>query len=190
MEITNSFGLIPQRSVVQIYPLLLNRAARPTDCRLVSSGEANRECSQTTRRAKGFLEAEIENDFQEKCRRGAKFAAHTAFFSYTRRDKLFIAFEAVREYVESCDAVVLIGAILTDFSTGAFTAHLDPENTIDIRHHRTQVGTKVYPNVEMKDVLAELARRVEKRNQKPPVQPGSLGPVKGAGSDPITADAL
>jgi indolepyruvate decarboxylase len=35
--------------------------------------------------------------------------------------------EAVREYVESCDAVVLIGAILTDFSTGAFTAHLDPE---------------------------------------------------------------
>ena len=36
----------------------------------------------------------------------------------------------------------------------------------------------------------ELARRVEKRNQKPPLQPGSLGPVKGAGSDPITADAL
>jgi len=98
--------------------------------------------------------------------------------------------EAVREYVESCDAVVLIGAILTDFSTGAFTAHLDPEKTIDIRHHRTHVGTKVYPNVEMKDVLGELARRVEKRNQKPPVQPGSLGPVKGAGSDPINADAL
>jgi hypothetical protein len=24
-------------------------------------------------------EAEIENDFQEKCRKGAKFAAHTAF---------------------------------------------------------------------------------------------------------------
>src|SRR4029077_2816742 len=98
--------------------------------------------------------------------------------------------EAVREYVESCDAIVLIGAILTDFSTGAFTAHLDPEKTIDIRHHHTQVGTKVYPNVEMKDVLAELARRVKNRNQKPPFQPGSLGPVKGAGSDPITADAL
>jgi indolepyruvate decarboxylase len=98
--------------------------------------------------------------------------------------------EAVREYVESCDVVVLIGAVLTDFSTGAFTANLDPEKTIDIRHHRTQVGTKVYPNVEMKDVLAELARRVEQRNQKRPVQPGSLGPVKGAGSDPITADAL
>jgi hypothetical protein len=33
----------------------------------------------TTRRAKEFGEAEIENDFQEKCRKGAKFAAHTAF---------------------------------------------------------------------------------------------------------------
>jgi len=33
----------------------------------------------TTRRAKEFREAEIENDFQEKCRKGAKFAAHTAF---------------------------------------------------------------------------------------------------------------
>jgi indolepyruvate decarboxylase len=98
--------------------------------------------------------------------------------------------ETVREYVESCDAVVLIGAILTDFSSGDFTAHLDPEKTIDIRHHHTEVGTNVYPNVEMKDVLDGLARRVEKRNQKRPVQPVSLGPVKGAGSDPITADAL
>jgi indolepyruvate decarboxylase len=98
--------------------------------------------------------------------------------------------EAVREFVESCDRVVLIGSIFSDFNTGAFTFHLDPEKTIDIRHHRTHVGTKVYPNVEMKDVLAELARRVTKRNQKPPLQAGSLGPVKGAGSDLITADAL
>jgi indolepyruvate decarboxylase len=73
--------------------------------------------------------------------------------------------EAVREFVEACDSVVLIGAILSDFNTGAFTSHLDPEKTIDIRHHRTRVGTKVYPNVEMKDVLNELARRVTKRNQ-------------------------
>jgi indolepyruvate decarboxylase len=98
--------------------------------------------------------------------------------------------DAVREFVESCDRVVLIGSLFSDFSTGAFTFHLDPERTIDIRHHRTHVGAKVYPNVEMKDALAELARRVTKRNQEPPLQAGSLGPVKGAGSDPITADAL
>ena len=98
--------------------------------------------------------------------------------------------DSVREFVESCDTVVLIGTILSDFNTGAFTSHLDPEKTIDIRHHRTHVGKKVYPNVEMKDVLTELARRVTKRNQRPSLQPGSLGPVKGAGSAPITVDAL
>src|SRR6201987_5729805 len=96
---------------------------------------------------------------------------------------------AVREFVESCDQVVLIGTILSDFNTGAFTARLDPEKTIDIRHHLTQVGTKAYPSVEMKDFLIELARRVTKRNQRPSIQPDSLGPVRGADSDPITADA-
>jgi indolepyruvate decarboxylase len=98
--------------------------------------------------------------------------------------------ESVREFVESCDCVVLVGAICSDFNTGAFTSNLEQERTIDIRHHRTRVGTKVYPNVEMKDVLAGLTRRVTKRNQKPPLRPGSLEPVKGAGKDSITADAL
>jgi hypothetical protein len=31
------------------------------------------------RRAKQFQEAEIENDFQQKCRKGSQFAAYTAF---------------------------------------------------------------------------------------------------------------
>jgi len=98
--------------------------------------------------------------------------------------------EAVREFVESCEYVVMIGAILSDFNTGAFTSNLDPEKTINIRHRSTHVGTKVYPNVEMKDILAELTRRVMKRNHRAPIQPTSFGPIKGAGSDPITVDAL
>jgi indolepyruvate decarboxylase len=52
------------------------------------------------------------------------------------------------------------------------------------------VGSKVYPNVEMKDVLEEVSRRVTKRREKAPLRPVSLGPVKGSGNDPITADAL
>jgi hypothetical protein len=39
---------------------------------------ANRQRSQTEEPSRSE-EAEIENDFQKKCRRGAKFAAHTAF---------------------------------------------------------------------------------------------------------------
>ena len=61
--------------------------------------------------------------------------------------------ESVRSFVESCDRVLIIGAIMTDFNTGAFTARLDPQKTINTRHHRTQVGSEVYPNVEMKDIL-------------------------------------
>jgi indolepyruvate decarboxylase len=98
--------------------------------------------------------------------------------------------EAVREFVESCDCVMLIGAMLSDFNTGAFTSHLDRERTVDIRHHSLRVGSKVYPNVEMKDILAELTRRVTKRHQELLIRPASLGPIKGAGSDPITVEAL
>jgi indolepyruvate decarboxylase len=98
--------------------------------------------------------------------------------------------ESVRGFVESCDCVLAIGAMMTDVNTGAFTACLDPEKTIDIRHHRALVGSKVYPNVEMKDILTELTRRVIKRSGKSPIQPVSLGSVVGSGSDPITAEAL
>jgi hypothetical protein len=59
-------------------PLLFNHPAKLTDCRLVSGREANLERSQTEEPCT-FEETEIENDFQKKCRKGAKFAAHTAF---------------------------------------------------------------------------------------------------------------
>jgi indolepyruvate decarboxylase len=98
--------------------------------------------------------------------------------------------ESVRAFVESSDLVVNIGAMMTDMSTGGFTAYLNPEKTINIRHHLTQVGSKVYPNVEMKDVLTELTRRVKKRSEKSPIKPVSLGAKVGSGSDAITVEAL
>jgi indolepyruvate decarboxylase len=98
--------------------------------------------------------------------------------------------EDVRKFVESCDRVLMIGSIFSDFNTGAFTSHIDLERLIDIRHHSSSVGSKIYPNVEMKDVLVALAKHVTKRSQNPPLQPTSLGPVKGSGSDSITVDAL
>jgi indolepyruvate decarboxylase len=97
--------------------------------------------------------------------------------------------ETVRELVESADCVVIVGALMTDFNTGAFTAHLDPEKTIDIRHHHIQVRAKVYPNVEMKDILAELTVRVTKREIRPAIRPLSLGDAVGANNDPITVEA-
>jgi indolepyruvate decarboxylase len=98
--------------------------------------------------------------------------------------------ESVRTFVESCDLVLNIGAIMSDFGTGAFTANLNPEKTLHIQHHHAQVGAKVFPGVEMKDLLAELAQRTTERTAKAPIQPGSLGVPAGRGNDPITAEAL
>jgi TPP-dependent 2-oxoacid decarboxylase len=76
--------------------------------------------------------------------------------------------EDVRAFVESCDQVITIGTLMTDFNTGAFTARLDPMKTIEIGHHHTRVGSQAYPNVEMADILTDLAGRVTRRNGKPP----------------------
>ncbi|HTF47950.1 MAG TPA: thiamine pyrophosphate-binding protein, partial [Pseudonocardia sp.] len=98
--------------------------------------------------------------------------------------------EDVREFVESCDRVLAIGTLMTDFNSGAFTACLDPVKTIEIGHHHSRVGSRTYPNVEMADLLTELAGRVARQNRKAPVKPGSLGPAVGSDNDEITAEAL
>jgi indolepyruvate decarboxylase len=98
--------------------------------------------------------------------------------------------EPVRAFVESCDVVVMIAAMLTDGNTAGFTARLDPDKTITIGHHRTTVGGKVYRDVEMADILAQLSGRTTKRAQRPAFTTGTLGPIVSGGEDPITADAL
>jgi indolepyruvate decarboxylase len=98
--------------------------------------------------------------------------------------------ESVRSFVASCDVVLAIGTLMTDFNTGAFTSRLDTDKTINIRLHHAQIGSKVYPNVEMKDILAELTQRVTRRRGESPIQPVSLGAAAGRGSDPIAVEAL
>jgi indolepyruvate decarboxylase len=98
--------------------------------------------------------------------------------------------ESVRGFVESCDVVMMIGTMLTDGNTGAFTARLDPAKTITIGHHRTTVGATVYRNVEIADILPQLAGRVTNDARRPAIAPGTLGPVVNGGDDPITAEAL
>jgi len=97
--------------------------------------------------------------------------------------------EDVRDFVESSDRVLRIGAPMSDFNSGAFTARLDPAKTIEIGHHRTQVEGKNYNGVEIGDILAVLARRLPKRDWKK-FKPHSLGPVSGGAKDPISAAAL
>jgi indolepyruvate decarboxylase len=98
--------------------------------------------------------------------------------------------EGVRSVVESCDLVLEIGTMMSDFNSGAFTAKLDPTRMINILHHRTRIGGKTYPSVEIGDLLMALLPRLKKHKpwKKPALE--SLGEPMGSGSDPISVEAL
>nr|WP_062341851.1 thiamine pyrophosphate-binding protein [Herbidospora sakaeratensis] len=99
--------------------------------------------------------------------------------------------ESVRRFVEDADAVVMIGALMHDFNSGAFTADLDPAKVIDIRHHHTRVDGLTYQSVEMKDLLPALVSDLPDRNwPMPGTDLTRMDPVRGSGQDPITAETL
>jgi indolepyruvate decarboxylase len=98
--------------------------------------------------------------------------------------------EEVRAFVEGADCVLGLGALWSDFNTGAFTAKLDRSKTINVFHHSTRVGNAFFEDVEMKDVLTALAKRLPKRTDLKGPKPADLGAPKGAGGDKITAEAL
>jgi indolepyruvate decarboxylase len=96
----------------------------------------------------------------------------------------------VREFVESADVVVTIGTMQTDFNTGAFTAHLDPARTIDIRLHSARIGETVFHDVEMADLLLEIAERDLKAHASVGLQPVPKRSIGGLAGDAITAEQL
>ncbi|MBL7489651.1 alpha-keto acid decarboxylase family protein [Frankia sp. AgB1.9] len=97
----------------------------------------------------------------------------------------------VRRLVEDGDVVILVGALMHDFNSGAFTANLDPAKTVDIRHHHVQVGAMTYPSVEMRDLLTALAARLPTRTwPQPAADVVRMRSEPGSGDDPITAGNL
>jgi len=73
----------------------------------------------------------------------------------------------VRAFVEGADCVLGLGALWSDFNTGAFTARLNLSKTINVFHHSTRVGNAYFEDVEMKDVLTALAQRLPKPALEP-----------------------
>jgi indolepyruvate decarboxylase len=97
--------------------------------------------------------------------------------------------EELRNFVEGCDCVLGIGAMLTDFNSGAFTARIDRSKSINVLHNSVRVGAAVYPNVPMKDVLAALARKLTKKQVQAPKRHG-LGQPAGQSSDKVSVQYL
>ncbi|UZW14716.1 thiamine pyrophosphate-binding protein [Clostridium pasteurianum] len=70
----------------------------------------------------------------------------------------------VKDFVESCDCILAIGPIWSDYNTGSFSAQLNPVNIIEIQPNYVKVGMSLYENVLMKDLLSELVKVLDKKS--------------------------
>jgi len=66
--------------------------------------------------------------------------------------------ESVREYVETSDCVILLGAFLTDINLGVFTAHLDPARSLYATSEKLSIRYHNYEDVRFKDFMRGLLR--------------------------------
>jgi indolepyruvate decarboxylase len=96
----------------------------------------------------------------------------------------------VVEAIEGADVVLNVGGVLfTDFSTAGFAHTIDPHKMVTISVDHTEVEGRVYTNVRMRDVIAEITKRVKKFNGVQLQRPTPAAKVGGP-NDPITAESL
>ena len=65
--------------------------------------------------------------------------------------------EAVREYVENSDCVLMLGAFMTDINLGIYTARLDPARTISVTSEKLSIRYHTFEDVRFEDFLRGLA---------------------------------
>jgi len=97
----------------------------------------------------------------------------------------------VSQYIEESDCVVGIGPQDHSFNSGFHSAKEELGETINITPHETRIGFSVYGNVNMKDLLVELTKRIEKRTTDVPAPLPSnrySTTLEGKSSDAITYD--
>lgn len=66
----------------------------------------------------------------------------------------------VREFVENSEYVLGVGAMMTDFNTGSFTANIKPEQFISIMPKYVEIDSVIYSSIYMEDILSELTKRL------------------------------
>ncbi|EHJ46991.1 Pyruvate decarboxylase [Solidesulfovibrio carbinoliphilus subsp. oakridgensis] len=96
----------------------------------------------------------------------------------------------VRDFVEGCDCVLNLGALWSDFNTGAFTAKIDSRRMVAVMQHEVRVGHATFREVEMRDVLTGLARVLSPKPGGAVPRPKGLGEPKGGPDEAITPDYL
>ena len=67
-----------------------------------------------------------------------------------------MGFASVRDYVESSDCLILLGAFMTDVNLGQYTAHIDQEKTIYVTSEQCSIRYRTYAGVRLHDFLESL----------------------------------
>ena len=67
--------------------------------------------------------------------------------------------EEVRDYLETSDCLLMLGAYQSDMNLGIFTAKLDPQNIVSVSFENLTIQRHQYPNVFLTDVLVGLNKR-------------------------------
>lgn len=97
---------------------------------------------------------------------------------------------AVRDLVEDADLIVDVGGVLlTELNTGLWGDVLDTDRAICIHDNWIRIGTDVYLNVAIDDVLDALIARAAPRDREPGPAPDLL-PLTGSGADPTSSDTF
>ena len=103
-----------------------------------------------------------------------------------------IAEPEITKYLDASDCLVGIGPENHSFNTGFHTMSYNLTDTVNIMPHSTRIGMAKYANVEMKDVLVELAKQVKKRSKfTAPKKTYSISTeITGSSGDAITYEPL
>ena len=67
-----------------------------------------------------------------------------------------LGFASVRDYVESSDCLILLGAFMTDINLGQYTAHIDQDRAIYVTSERCLIRYHDYACVRLHDFLDGL----------------------------------
>ncbi len=99
----------------------------------------------------------------------------------------------VRARVEDADCILQLGALLSDFNTGGFTASLDDARTITANIRSVRIKHHLYESVALSDFMLGLSQRLEHRDSttlevRPAVDEGIHRPAQSF--TPVRDDAV
>src|SRR5580765_7145424 len=90
----------------------------------------------------------------------------------------------VREYIESSDCVILLGAFMTDINLGIYTARLDPARSIYSTSEKLSIRYHTYEDVRFKDfVRGLLSEKLRRRTIGRIPRPTAILPFQVRNSD-------